>query len=547
MKSPFSILPLRERWPSLLLGLSLLSLTLVSGLALLLLSGWFITASAMAGLGLIGMINIFTPGAAIRMAALTRTVARYAERLATHSATLGLLTSLRMEVFSSLIRQPALFLEQLQRGDTLNRLTADIDTLDHVYLGVFQPAAGALLLTLVTIALVAITSPVIALGVLLPLLLMNVLIVAVCHRAGRKLSKKQALAYPQLRQDVMNGLEARLELRALGQVDRFADRLERRSNELLARGRRLAVLDAVGGAVVLLVNLTALVICLWTGLNQLEPSQASGPLLAALILGLFAVSEAWLSVPAAWRRLNQSQVAAERVSSLCPEKPDRSTPSGTVAWPASRELSFQHVRFAWAEHQPLLFDDFDLDLPAGHRLAVVGHSGCGKSTLLRLIMRQVRAQTGQISIGGVNVEKLAQRTLYEKIVYLPQNPVLFRDTVAGNLCLAKENASDNDLIDALELAGLSDWLAGLPQGVNTWLDEAAANLSGGERRRLAIARLFLSDGEIVLLDEPTASLDDRTLGELNQSLERWLKGRTAVIVTHRADRMVPVDHRLRLG
>lgn len=545
MRSPFSILPLRERWPSLLLGLGLLTLTLTAGLALLLFSGWFITASAMAGLGLIAMINIFTPGAAIRMAALTRTVARYAERLATHAATLGLLTSLRMAVFSRLLHQPSLFLEQLQRGDALNRLTADIDTLDHVYLGVFQPAAGALLLTCLTIALVSLASPTIAFAVLLPLLVLNIVIVAVCHRAGRSASREQALAYPALRQDVMDGLEARLELRALGQVDPFADQLDRQSRDLLARGRRLAVMDAVGGALILLVNLAALVLCLWVGLGQLDESRAAGPLLAALILGLFSVSEAWLSLPAAWRRLNQSRIAAERVQTLCPETRGKSTPH-EAAWPDAPDLSLSQVRFAWAEHQPRLFNDFDLELAAGQRLAVIGQSGCGKTSLLRLIMGQIHPQQGQVRIGGIDVDRFSQTTRHERIAYLPQNPVLFRDTVAGNLRLAREQASDEELTQALEQAGLGDWLTRLPLGLNTWLDEAAGNLSGGERRRLAIARLFLGGGDIVLLDEPTASLDDQKLRALNHSLDRWLAGRTTIIVTHRADALVPVDRVLNL-
>jgi len=547
MRGLLPLLPVRERWPSLLLGLALLGLTLIAGLALLVLSGWFITASAMAGLALIGMINIFTPGAAIRLAALTRTVARYAERLATHAATLKLLTSLRMDVFSRLIRQPSFWLERLQRGDALNRLTADIDTLDHVYLGVFQPAAGALFLTLLSIALVAVASPLIAFAVLLPLLSINAVIVAAFHRAGRSMSHEQAQAYPALRQDVMDGLEARLELRALGQVDAFARQIDRRSGDVLARGRRLAVLDAIGGALILLANLSALVLCLWVGLSQLGEARAGGPLLAALILGLFSVSEAWLPLPAAWRRLNQSQVAAERVGSLCPENASCQEGSKVMAWPAASNLSFHNLRFAWAKHQPPLFDGFEFDLRAGERLALIGPSGRGKTTLLRLIMGQVQPQQGQVRIGGIDVNQFEESLLHTKMVYLPQNPVLFRDSVAGNLRLARAQASDAELTNALEQAGLAGWLAGLPQGLSTWLDEAADNLSGGERRRLAIARLFLGDGEIVLLDEPSASLDDEHLGELNQSLDRWIAGRSAIIVTHRADALVPVDRTLNLG
>jgi ATP-binding cassette subfamily C protein CydC len=542
------ILPIRDRWPALLLGLALLVLTLIAGLALLMLSGWFITASALAGLGLIAMINIFTPGAAIRAAALTRTVARYAERLATHSATLQLLTSLRMQVFSRLIAQPALFLERLQRGDALNRLTADIDTLDHVYLGVFQPAAGALLLTLLLVALVATASPLIAFGILAPLLLGNLLIVLACQRLGRESSRLQARAYPRLRQAVMDGLEARLELRALGRVESFTVEIEDQSRALLDRAGRLAVLDAAGAAAILLVNLLAIVICLWIGLDQLDGVRAAGPLLAALIIGLFAVSEAWLGLPAAWRRLNQSIVAAERVTTLCPTPTGSATAPAPAArpWPDHPSVSIHALRFAWAPHQPVLFDDFDLEVGAGERLAIVGASGCGKTTLLRLVMGQIAPLAGRILVGGEDLARLDAPTIGRKMAYLPQNPVLFRDTLAGNLRLAREDAGETELLEALTRAGLDEWVKQLPLGLNTWLDEAAANLSGGERRRLALARLFLGGGEIVLLDEPGASLDDPRLADLNHSLDQWLKGRTTLIVTHREDLLLPVDRTLRL-
>jgi ABC-type bacteriocin/lantibiotic exporter with double-glycine peptidase domain len=246
--------------------------------------------------------------------------------------------------------------------------------------------------------------------------------------------------------------------------------------------------------------------------------------------------------------LNQSLVAAERVRTLCPEQADPMPPPepGPHPWPEQTSISIQGLHFAWAPHQPALFENFDLEIGAGQRLAIVGSSGCGKTTLLRLIMGQMQAADGRIRIGGVDIEQLARNTREEKIAYLPQNPVLFRDSVAGNLRLAREDASDAELVEALERAGLNDWLVELPLGLDTWLDEGAANVSGGERRRLALARLFLGGGEIVLLDEPSASLDDRKLADLNCSLDQWLKGRTTLIVTHREDILLPVDRTLRL-
>jgi len=550
MSSPFAFLPIKNHWPGLLLGLALLMLTLLAGLALLMLSGWFITASAMAGLGLIGMINIFTPGAAIRLAALTRTVARYGERLASHAATLQLLTSLRMRTFSALTKRPELELEQLQRGDTLSRLTADIDTLDHLYLGVFQPAAGAVLLTLATIALTALFSTTLAVLVILPLLLINLMIVTACHHVGKQASRQQALAYPALRQKILDGLEARLELRALGRLGEFSAQVNRESEALIKRGQRLARYDAIGGAAILTTCLITIAASLWLGLAEVSRGELSGAVLAAIVLGLFAISEAWLSLPAAWRRLSQSQVAAERVQEAMQQEDVNNLTTirrPTSDWPTTPSITLRNVSFSWARHQPAVFTDFSLAIKHGERLAIVGKSGCGKTTLLRLLMGQIKPQQGQVMIGNGPVHELDSSISQRHLAYLPQNPVLFRDTVAGNLLLAKATATDAELTQALNQAGLSHWLAGLPLGLNTWIDEAASNLSGGQQRRLALARLFLCDPEIVLLDEPTASLDDQTLAEINQSLDAWLGGRTTVIITHRADALPPVDRILSLG
>jgi ABC-type transport system involved in cytochrome bd biosynthesis fused ATPase/permease subunit len=245
--------------------------------------------------------------------------------------------------------------------------------------------------------------------------------------------------------------------------------------------------------------------------------------------------------------LNQGLIAAERVQALCPAGQHDQPPSSSGAtWPDRCDLSIRSLRFAWAPHQPELFGDLSFDLGEGQRLAVTGTSGCGKTSLLRLILGQIKPQDGRITVGGIDIASMDRATRYRNIAYLPQNPVLFRDTVAGNLRLVRDSASEEDLVKALNQAGLGNWLEALPNGLHTWLDEGADNLSGGERRRLAVAQLFLTDARLVLLDEPSASLDDRTLDDLNKSLDRWLVGRTTIVVTHREDALIPVDRKLSL-
>lgn len=525
----------------LLLGLALLLLTLLSGLALMVLSGGFITASALAGLGLIAMINIFTPGAGIRLAALTRTLARYGERLASHAATLRLLTGLRMQVFSQLLDRPALSLERLRRADAASRLTADIDTLDHLYLGVYQPALGAILIGLLAWALASLFDPGLALVTLPVFLLVNILIVMTVQQLGRPASRLQGQEFPRLRDQVANGLEARLELAALGQLDQYASQVDALSRRLIRRGQTLALFDAAGQAAMLLSGLALLWLTLWLGLAAVDTGRISGTVLAGWLLGILAVAEAWLLLPAAWRRLSQSRIAAERVDEMLSEPGEQDAPRAWSPWPASSELLIENLRFRWDDHEPDLFNGLDLRLPAGQRLALIGASGSGKTTLTRLIMGQLEPDEGTISLGGRPIFSIDPQARRTRIGYLSQNPVLFSDTIAGNLRLAHPAASDAELELVLSRVGLGDWLARLDDGLQTWLDEASGSVSGGEARRLALARLLLTDPPVVILDEPGASLDDETLGRVNQALDAWLNGRTAIIITHRSDHLPPVD------
>lgn len=531
---------LRRRLVALILGQALLVLALFSGLALLALSGHFILASGLAGLGLIGMINIFTPGAAIRLAALTRTVARYGERLITHATTLDLLTALRMKVFGRLLERPELELEGLRRGDALSRLTADVDTLDHLYLGVAQPALGVLSISLLVATVLWMTAPELLGLALLPAVGLLGLALIVAYRGARRLSRRQGLDYPALRGLVTQGLEARLELRALGLMDDFVERIDARSRALIGRGVELARVDAIAQGLGQLAGLSAVWLALCFGLSTLGSGELAGPMLGAIVLGLFGLAEAWLQLPGAFRRLGQSLVAADRVQGLAPE-PAKDSEPGSLAWPARPSIELRSIRFAWAPHQPPVFSDLDLELQAGERLALVGPSGLGKTTLARLILGQVRPQRGNVRIGGLDVHAFDESLRHRKMAYLPQTPVLFSDSLAGNLRLARPDASDAALHQALCSAGLGDFLDALPRGLDTWLDEGASNLSGGEARRIAVARLLLTEPEIVILDEPLASLDRDSMERLRLGLEAWLHGRTCLIISHQSECLPSVD------
>ena len=528
-------------------GVLLIFLSLAAGVLLLSLSGWFLTASALTGLGLIAALDVFTPGAGIQFAAITRTVSRYLERLVTHDATFRLLADLRLRLFDRLLTLDEGQLRGLQRGDTLNRLTADVDTLDHLFLGVIGPGLSAFLLTLLAGMLTGwLVDPWLAVAALGLLLAVNPVVAELTRRRGRAASRALVTTWPELRRHASDNLEALQDVVAFDLGGRERQELEHRSAQVIGLQERLQQLDAVAQALVTLTGLAAVWLALVLGIGLLRADIISGPVLGLLVLGVLALGEAWQALPAAWRRLEQCRGAAQRLGETMAREPLLPAADAGLA-PAGQRLELRRVSFRYRADLPPVFADFELEIAPGERVALVGPSGAGKSTLAMLMMRQLDPDAGTVCLEGVDLRLLDQDLLRRHIGLLAQRPVLFRDTLAGNLRLAAPAATDAMLIRALETAGLAEFTAGLEDGPETWIDEAASNISGGEARRIALARLVLSDCPIVILDEPTTGLDAGTARAISATLDAWLAGRTAIMITHDPDVLPPYDRIVRVG
>ncbi|MFP4208827.1 MAG: thiol reductant ABC exporter subunit CydC [Wenzhouxiangella sp.] len=534
----------RRRW-WLLAGTLLMVLSLVSGVALLGLSGWFITASALAGLGLLASLDIFTPGAGIRLAAVLRTVSRYLERLLTHEATFRLLTDLRGQVFDRLLGLDEYQLRSLRRGDTLNRLTADVDTLDHLFIGVAGPTAAALMLTLAVAGLFGmLLDPWTAL-VVLGLLIVNPLLAELARRRGHAPSHELIETLPELRREASESLDSLADLIAYDRIGDQRKRLLDLSARAIGLQERLARLDAISQGLVTMAGFLAVWLVLVLAIGLFQQGLITGPVLGLAVLTTLGLGEAWQALPGAWRKLEQCRGAHRRINDLIADKPR--LPVAEDAQAANgRDLAIEDLHFRYRPELPWVLQGFDLRVAAGERIALVGPSGCGKSTLAQLILRQLDPDQGRILLGGADLRQLDPDSLRRHIGLLSQRPMLFHDTVARNLRLARADASDEELGRALAIAGLADFMDGLDDGLETWISEAGGNISGGEARRLALARLVLTDCPVVILDEPTTGLDRTTALDLAQTLDRWLGSRTAIMITHDPDTLPRHDRQIRM-
>ncbi|WP_423821345.1 thiol reductant ABC exporter subunit CydC [Salinisphaera sp. SPP-AMP-43] len=530
-------------WPYrglLVLGVGLATLVVVANVALMALAGWFITGMALAGLGL-GSINYFAPAAGIRGLAIIRTAGRYLERLITHDATLRLLSTLRVEFYARLEPLAPAGLQRFRGGDLLSRMRADIDTLDNFYLRVIAPVVAAGLSVVLVNGFAAWFSPAVALVNVLGLVAAGVLLPGLAYRLslGTGAERRQGLA--DLRATATDSLRGLGELWACQATARQAARMQRLSAGLIRAQRRDAWRDAVINAASASVSR----LTLWGALICAVPLVGSGvidgPVLAMLVFLVMASFEAVAPLPAALRALGETKAAAQRVFEVIDAEPAVVDPAMEPAPPATFDIALRDVYFRYDDAAPWALAGTSLTLSPGRALGLVGPSGAGKTSIVNLLLRFWPYQAGAIEIGGVPVERYTAATLRQWCAVVAQHTHLFNATIADNLRIADRQADDDQLYAALAQAGLAERVVGMPRGLDTFVGETGVMLSGGEARRLAIARAVLKKAPILILDEPTEGLDPASEAEVLTTLAPLMARTTTLVITHRPSVLRYVD------
>ncbi|TGG94194.1 thiol reductant ABC exporter subunit CydC [Natronospirillum operosum] len=532
------------------IGAALMLLTVASAIGLLAVSGWFITATALTGLllaaGVAATLDIYVPGGAIRAFALSRTVARYLERLYNHDTVLRLLAELRTAAFARLTRLDGTRLGRLRAAEWLNRLTADIDTLDNLYLRLLAPplvtAAGiALVAGLIMIFLPA-TGLIIGLG-------LSCLLLALTWglaRRSRAASAELSARLEQLRVTSIEQLQGLSELTAYGMLERHQVEQQRHEQLLQQRQHQVARQIACANGLATVGVQSAVVLSLIAALLAFNAGQITGPVAVMLPLAVMALGEAFALLPKAFGHWGATVAAAARLNedTAVPE----AGPAATVSVPDRPHIRLQQVSLHYPvnPHLPAL-QAFDLELPFGAQVGLIGPSGSGKSTVAQLLVGLLQPTAGQITVNDTDLSALAEAQWLARIGYLTQQTDLFNESVASNLLLACPQASDADLWAALHQVGLDTLVQELPRQLDTPVGETGRQFSGGEARRLALARLLLKDPAIVVLDEPFSGLDRFTADGIRQVLAAWLPGKTLLALGHDETALPTVDRIVHLS
>jgi ATP-binding cassette, subfamily C, bacterial CydC len=532
------------QWPWLLGGILLGVVVIAANTLLLALAGWFIASMAMAGATGIPF-NYFFPAAAIRALAIVRTVGRYAERLVTHEAALRMLADVRVWLFRRLEPLAPAVLEQYGGGDIAGRLRADVDALENLYLRIVAPLMTGFLTVAAALLFVASCSLAAALALAAALLSAGVALPLITGRLARHPGECAADLGGELRSMVSEGLQGGEELFLLGAAERQATGIDCLSTELVAAQEKLAGIAALSLAGNVLCAGFGGIALLVAGAAAVTAGTLAPPSLVMLILFSAATFEAIGPMATAFQLLPGTRGAIGRLLVLADAPVPVPEPAFPVGLPQATSISLRGLTFAYQEDQPL-FHAFDLDLAQGERVALVGPSGSGKSTLVEILLR-FRDYQGSVRVGGIEIRDLPADDLRRLISCLPQRPHLFNSTIRANILLGNPDADESDLDQAIADAGLADWIAALPAGLETAVGEGGRNISGGEGRRIALARALLKKAPILVLDEPTEGLDARTEQKVVTRLKLRTAGKTVLVITHRPACLALADRVVRLG
>ena len=530
------------KWMILGTGLGLLAT--ISAVGLLALSGWFISAAAYAGLTVATaqLFNFFHPGIGVRLFAIGRTLARYAERIVTHDVTFRILQSLRSWFYIHLEPLAPARLMMFRSADVLNRIVADIDALDNLYLRVLSPSLVALVTSILVVTFLWIFDPIIALTAAMFLVIAGFGVPTVVLHLGRSSGHELAYLISDLRIRIVDALQGLPELLVFGAYPQQIESVKQSNLALLKAQLRMSHIRGLSLALITMLSGFAVLSALYLAVNLVNRESLDGAALALVILTVMASFEAIFPLPLAYQYLGQTREAGRRLLEIVETDPQVIFPHQSI--PSGRQCSvtFERVSFRYHEQAPWALRHVDFHIPAGRRVAVIGETGSGKSTLIHLLVRFWNPAAGHIRLAENEIDTFSEPHLRRLISTVSQQPHMFNATLKENLLLACPGASDDELLAALNVAQLFEFVNGLPDGLNTWIGEAGQLLSGGQARRVAVARAILHNAPLWVLDEPTEGLDPITEKKMMQALKRQTAERTLLLITHRLTDLDWMDH-----
>ncbi|HEY6762487.1 MAG TPA: thiol reductant ABC exporter subunit CydC [Baekduia sp.] len=514
------------------------ALTVICGAGLMGTAGYLITRAAERP----AILSLGTAIVAVRFFGLARPLARYAERLASHDVALRGLARARVAVYHRIEPLAPAQLQGHRDGDLLARVVADVDRLQELALRGVVPPLVALLAGAACVGAAAVVLPAAAVILAAGLLFAGVAAPALVAALGRRAQARQAAARGTLSAELLDALVAAPELVVYGAGDQALRRTAAADRDLVRLARRDAIGGGLGEALGVAIAAATVAGTLLVAAAAHADGRLDRVLVASLALLALAAFEAVAPLIASARELPAALAAGGRLLELIDTEPRVADPPDPAPAPPRRAvLELEHVRARYGPGERPALDDVTLRLEPGARVALVGPSGAGKTTVVNLLLRFLDPEAGRVTLAGRDLRDYRQQDVRAAVAVAGQDAHLFATSIADNVRLARPGCTDVELTAALDRARIGPWVRGLPDGWDTAVGERGRALSGGQRQRIVLARALLSRAPVLVLDEPTAHLDEATAAALMRDVFAAAGDRTVLLITHRPEGLDAVD------
>ncbi|MBP1049148.1 MULTISPECIES: thiol reductant ABC exporter subunit CydC [Rhodococcus] len=519
--------------------------TLGSALALAALSAWLITRAW----EMPPVLDLSVAVVAVRALGISRGVFRYLERLTTHDVALRGTTAARSRIYQQLAAGDPAAAAGLRRGDLLSRTGADVDALGDVVVKALIPIAVSIVLAFAAVGILLFISVPAALILAVALAVSGIAAPWLSARAARLAEADSSAAAARFSESAVTALDHSAELRVSGRLDQAVSEAVSAENDVVDATDRAAVPSAFAAATTPLAIGVSVLGALLIGITLYGTTEMSPMSMGILVLLPLSAFEGTAILPSAAVALTKARLASARIMAVL-DRADAEHVEGNRAWPEDGVLSVHALRAGWPGGK--VTEPLSVDLPRGARVAVVGESGSGKTTALMTMAGLLPPVAGTVRVDSVDVSDIDPAELRRHVGYFAEDAHLFETSVLENLRVARGDLTAEDAEKALAAVGLGDWLSELPDGLDTYLVGGMRAVSGGERRRLLLARAIVSPAEVLLLDEPTEHMDaeagDQLLRELlSRDATLVDSSRTVVVVTHQLPDGTPADQVICVG
>ncbi|MGL4911527.1 MAG: ABC transporter ATP-binding protein [Romboutsia sp.] len=468
----------------------------------------------------------------IIVCAILRGLLRYIEQYSGHYIAFKILAILRDKVFKSLRKLAPAKLESKEKGNLISIITSDIELLEVFYAHTIAPIAIAIITSIIISFVLFNINPYFGLVSATFYIIVGYIIPVISSKFGNKAGIEYREEFGRTNSFLLDSLRGVKEVLLFDEGKKRLKKINENSNKLNDKLKEIKVHEGLIKSFTDVTIMIAILTFLFLGIKLYESNTIN---LGGLIIAIVLLASSFGPVVALSNLSNNlvhTFACAQRLFNILDEVPAVEEVQGNINLEAN-DISISNMNFEYFDRDEKLLNNINLNIKKGEKLAIIGPSGCGKSTLIKLIMRFWDVKSGSINIDNKNIKKIPTKALRKSQALVSQETFLFNDTIENNIKIGNKEANYDEVVSACKKASIHEFIKMLPNGYKTTVGELGSNLSSGERQRLGIARAFLQNSQILILDEPTSNLDTLNEAQILKSINKECKEKTVVMVSHR--------------